>query len=118
MVASSVMSAVSCLGSARGKAPAVVVCKFRPSLSNGSRRRGRRKTVQICAANLKGGCQKITPAQSAPQGHDNTVTAAFAPDGGRVLTAFCEHSATVGPRRQAARHPEGPHGLCRQRSVC
>src|SRR4030088_368788 len=91
MVAPSVMSAVSsqCLGSARGKAPAVVVCKFRPSLSNGSRRGGRRKTVQICAANLKGGCQKITPGakRCAPQGHDNTVTAAFAPDGGRVLTA-------------------------------
>lgn len=45
--------------------------------------------MRICAANLKGGCQKITPGakRCAPQGYDNTVTAAFAPDGGRVLTA-------------------------------
>ena len=45
------------------------------------------------------------------QGHTDAVNSAvFAPDGGRILTASDDKTrAAVGPRRQAARHPPGPH---------
>ena len=45
--------------------------------------------MQICAANLKGGCQKITPGANGARRRATTIRSPrrSRPDGGRVLTA-------------------------------